>query len=209
MARGQSAPVATLSGGFDFTASIRRICGDLARRHPQLRHVDMNRVAVRFCQTRKHGRFGMHASLTPLRFQGGARTEVRNHRLWRIEPLFDSFGHEMLYLLSFYLPRFLDLPPVEKLATILHELWHISPTFDGDLRRVPGRYFAHGKSEEEFHAEMRHMARAWLQSAPPATIYGFLELDFAALERRHGVVRGLSLRAPRLTSRPAHTLACS
>jgi predicted metallopeptidase len=209
MARGQSAPGTALAGGFDFTASIRRLCGDVSRRHPQLRHVEMSRVAVRFCQTRRHGSFGMHASLTPLRFEGGARTEIRGHRLWRIEPLYDSFGHEMLYLLSFYLPRFLDLGPVEKLATILHELWHISPRFDGDLRRVPGRYYAHGKSEEDFHAQMRQMARTWLRSEPPVAIYGFLELDFAALEHRFGVVRGLSLPAPRLTSRPARERACS
>ena len=39
----------------------------------------------------------------------------------------------MLYLLSFYLPRFLKLPWREKLATVIHELWHVNPQFNGDL----------------------------------------------------------------------------
>ena len=67
----------------------------------------------------------------------------------------------MLYLLSFYLPRFCDQPCPEKLATIVHELWHIGPRFDGDLRRLAGRCYAHGHSEAVFHREMQDFARRW------------------------------------------------
>ena len=41
--------------------------------------------------------------------------------------------------MSFYLPRFCDQSLDEKLSTVMHELWHISPAFDGDIRRLPGR----------------------------------------------------------------------
>ena len=85
--------------------------------------------------------------LTPLRFEGGRLTSVRRTGRWTIERLYDEAGREMLYLLSFYLPRFLEHPLREKLATVVHELWHIGPGFDGDLRRHPGRCYAHSHSQ--------------------------------------------------------------
>ena len=60
----------------------------------------------------------------------------------------------MLYILNFYLPRFLDLPFREKLTTMLHELWHIGPKFDGDVRRLGGRCFAHGSSQKQYDAHV-------------------------------------------------------
>ncbi len=63
--------------GFDFTRHMSRICADMVERLPPLAHVDMTRVAVSFCQTRKGVSHGMFASLTPLRFAGGEREVVR------------------------------------------------------------------------------------------------------------------------------------
>lgn len=102
--------------GFDFTRGIRLLCGDMAERVGALRHIDMQRVAVSFCQTRKPTPHGVFATLTPLRFAGGGTETVRRGRRWTIQRVRDSQGREMLYLLSFYLPRFLDLPFREKLV---------------------------------------------------------------------------------------------
>ena len=113
----------------------------MATRLDQLRHVDMSRVAVSFSQTRRAGSQGMFASLTPLRFAGGRMHVFRRKRRWGIQRLFDPDGLEMLYILTFYLPRFLDLPLREKLTTVLHELWHIGPKFDGDVRRLGSRCY--------------------------------------------------------------------
>jgi len=120
--------------GFDFTGNIRRVCDDMIGRLDQLRHVDMSRVAVSYSQTRRSGKQGMFAALTPLRFAGGRMHTFRRKRRWGIQRLFDPDGREMLYILTFYLPRFLDLPQREKLTTVLHELWHVGPAFD---RRRP------------------------------------------------------------------------
>ena len=125
--------------GLDFTLHMRRLCAEIAGRLPDFAHLDPQRIATRICQTRKRVSHGIHATLTPLRFAGGGRTVERRGRTWTIEPLFDDSGRELLYLLSFYLPRFCNQPFEDKLATVFHELWHISPEFDGDLRRLPGR----------------------------------------------------------------------
>src|SRR4029077_7666201 len=121
--------------GFDFTSRMRLLCGDMIARTPELAHVDFSRLALTFSQARKGVSWGMYASLTPLRFAGGSRTTVRRGRQYQVQRVVDGSGQEMLYLLSFYLPRFMNLVFREKLVTVFHELWHIGPQFDGDLRR--------------------------------------------------------------------------
>ncbi|HEY2840471.1 MAG TPA: hypothetical protein VGJ26_15045 [Pirellulales bacterium] len=188
--------------GLDFTAAMRRLCGDMALRLSELNHVSIDRVALRVCQTRRPVASGMHASLIPMRFAGGERFSRRRNRLWAVSPLYDSSGREYLYLMSFYLPRFCDQPLDEKLSTVAHELWHISPAFDGDLRRLPGRCYAHGSSEAEFHNHARAVARQWLALSPPPELYSFLDGNFSQLCQRHGRVYGAKIRTPKLIPSP-------
>jgi hypothetical protein len=186
------------SAGLDFTWHMSRLCLDVCTRLPELSHVDPRRVAVRYCQVRKAVAHGFLASLTPLRFEGGQMYKLRHGRRWMIQPLFDSAGREMLYLLSFYLPRFLDHAFEEKLTTVLHELWHISPSFNGDLRRMPGRCYAHGHSERHYDEAAGRLVRSWLALTPPTELYEFLEHDFQQLRRRYGAVYGTRIPTPKV-----------
>ena len=184
--------------GFDFTGQMRRLCEDMAGRLDQLRHVDMSRVAVGFAQTRRAGSQGMFASLTPMRFAGGRTHVVRRQRRWAIQRLYGPDGREMLYILTFYLPRYLDLPFREKLTTVLHELWHIGPKFDGDLRRLGVRCYAHGSSQKQYDAHVAALERTLviIESAG-----GDLRLPAAEFRRtgaRHGRVFGRRMPAPKL-----------
>ncbi len=184
--------------GIDFTAHIRRICDDMVARTPPLSHIDMHRVAVGFTQARKATTHGLYASLTPLRFTGGNIHTVRRGRKWGVQPLFAPDGREMLYVLTFYLPRFLNMPVREKLATVMHELWHIGPKFDGDLRRFEGRCFAHGGSQKQFDARVAELLDEWLRQSPPGELTEFLRYDFSELVARHGRVFGHKIRPPKL-----------
>lgn len=184
--------------GFDFTQHMRRLCAALVADLAELRHIELDLVGIRFCQVRKAVRHGMLASLTPLRFEGGARTSRRRGGSWQIESVRDAAGRELLYLLSFYLPRFCDYPFAEKLATVVHELWHIGPQFDGDIRRHPGRCYAHSARQRDFDAHAAGLAEKWLAQAPPESSYAFLRGSFRDLVRRHGAVIGHRIRTPRL-----------
>jgi hypothetical protein len=104
----------------------------------------------------------------------------------------------MLYLLSFYLPRFLQRSFEEKLSTVVHELWHVGPNFDGDLRRHSGRCWAHSHSQAGYDALMRELAAKWLALGPPTELFDFLRLDFRALRERHGHIMGQKIRTPKL-----------
>jgi hypothetical protein len=186
------------SRGFDFTGGVRRLCEDITRRLPQLGHVDMQRVAVSFSQTRRAVNHGVYASMTPMRFAGGSEHTLRRGRKWTVQRLYDESGREMLYILRFYLPRFLDLPLREKLTTVIHELWHIGPRFDGDLRRHGGRCYAHGSSQKQYDAQVERLLDAWLAQQPPAALYDFLRSSFRELAQRHGGVVGLKIPTPKL-----------
>ncbi|MEM8944286.1 MAG: hypothetical protein AAGD11_03810 [Planctomycetota bacterium] len=186
------------SQGFDFCAAMRRLGDDMTRRLPELGHIDLSRVALSLCQTRKDVAHGIYASLTPLRFEAGARTTIRRGRKYGVEPLVDAKGREYLYILSFYLPRFMNVGVEEKLSTIVHELWHISPSFDGDLRRHEGRCYAHGPSQKKYDALMDQLAQRWLALDPPAHLYDFLLGDCAEMVAEHGRIVGTRWATPQL-----------
>jgi hypothetical protein len=184
--------------GFDFTSHMRRLAGDLVERLPELGHIDLSRMAISFCQARKNVRHGMYASLTPMRFGEGKLDTVRRGRRWGIQRLYNDAGVEMLYILNFYLPRFLDLGLREKLTTVVHELWHVSPRFNGDLRRYRGRCYAHGSSRRAFDKVADRLVRRWLAMEPPGELYEFLRYDFRELSLQHGRVYGVKVPAPKL-----------
>jgi hypothetical protein len=186
------------AGAFDFTGHMRALCVDFLARLPELGHIDLDRVLIGYRQTRKSVRHGLQASMTPLRFAGGSLFMVRRGRKWTVQRFYDASGREMLYILTFYLPRFLDHGFREKLTTVLHELWHIGPEFDGDLRRHPGRCYAHSPRQRAYDADMERLADRWLSLAPPEAIYGFLRLGFRELRERHGAIYGQKVPAPKL-----------
>lgn len=183
---------------FDFTAAMRQLCGDMVQRLDALHHIQLASVAIAVTQTRKNVAHGMQASLTPLRFEHGHQTALRGGRRYRAERVLRPDGNECLYLLTFYLPRFQDHAFEEKLTTVLHELWHISPRFDGDLRRHAGRCYAHGPSQRAYDAHAAALARRWLALDPPLHVYSFLQFTFNDLQREYGRVTGQRVRAPRL-----------
>lgn len=191
------------SSAFDLTGHMRLVCEDMVARLPELAHIDLSQVAFGFCQTRARGAHGVQASLTPMRFENGATTKLHAGKPYTVERLYDrQSGREILYILSLYAPRFLNLPLEEKLATLVHELWHISPHFNGDLRRFDGRCYAHGASQEAYDAHCTALARRWLAGRPPAPLVQPLRRDFRQLQRRHGQIVGVKIPKPKLL--PVH-----
>ena len=182
---------------FDICTALRGLCDDISRRHPEYRHVDMSRVAVTYAQTRSPVEWGMQAKLTPMRFEGGALTCIRDGRRWGAQRLYQD-GEEMLYILTFYLPRFLNLSYDEKLVTVFHELFHISPAFDGDIRRFAGACYMHTGSQAEYDRQMAVHAKQYLSQLPTDRHPKYLQHDFAGLRRHYGEVVGLRLAVPRL-----------
>ncbi|MFV0446744.1 MAG: hypothetical protein ACK5Q5_24490 [Planctomycetaceae bacterium] len=182
---------------FDFTAAMWMLCDDITNRLEDLLHIDMSRVAVSYAQTRTRALHGLQAKLTPMRFENGASITQRRGRQWTCQRLMQG-EREMLYILTFYLPRFLDQPFHEKMITVLHELFHVSPDFNGDIRRFGGRCHIHTHSQKEYDREMGRLAKKYIGLGPPRELYEWLGHDFRALLKHTGGVCGQKIPIPKL-----------
>ena len=190
-------PTGPVGKPFDFCGHVRRLCADIVRHSDALRHIDVSRLLFGVLQARSDRRHGLQARVTPLRFRGGALVRRRNDVPYQVQRFFVN-GREMLYLVTFCLPRFLDQDFDDKFITLFHELYHISPAFEGDLRRHDGRCTLHTQSKRLYDSHMNEMARAYLSNGADRSLHEFLRLNFAQLRRRHGAVVGVTVPRPRL-----------
>jgi hypothetical protein len=180
---------------FDFCGHIRRLCGDIVARSPELAHIDVSRLLFAVTQARSGERHGLQARVTPLRFRHGRLIRRREGVLYQVQRYIIG-SKEMLYLVTFCLPRFLDASFDDKFITLFHELYHISPAFEGDLRSSDGRL--HTPSKRAYDARMAVLARAYLAGGADPALHSFLRMDFAQLAHRHGSVAGIMVPRPRL-----------
>jgi predicted metallopeptidase len=195
--RPSGSPLAASDTRFDFTQHMGRLCADVSARCPELAHLDTGRILFTVIQARSARVHGLQARVTPLRFRNGQLTERRRGQLYQVQRYIVG-GVEMLYLVTFCLPRFLDQSFEEKLITIFHELYHIAPQFNGDLRRHGGRYCLHTPSQKGYDGLMAGMVEAYLKGRPDPSLYHFLTMNFAQLQSRHGPVTGVVVPMPKL-----------
>jgi predicted metallopeptidase len=182
---------------FDFTGRMRALCEDVTARCLALRHVRMSRVLVTFTSSRNRSRYGLQARVTPLRFRNGALTRHHGATEYQVQRYFVN-ASEMFYVLTFCLPRFLDQSFREKLVTVFHELYHVGPAFDGDLRRHPGRCTVHSRSKLAYDSEMGKLVSTYLVDHPEPRVFDFLRSNFRELCNAYGGVTGVVVPRPKL-----------
>lgn len=192
---------------FAFCTHVQRLCGDIAVCCEEFQHLDVSRILFAVTQARSQRMFGLQARVTPMRFRKGALTRRRRGVIYQVQRYFVG-PREIYYVVAFCLPRFLDLSFEEKFVTLFHELYHISPKFDGDLRRHNGRYSVHSHSQRQYDRHMADLARAYLIRTAQPTLHDFMRLNFSQLQQRHGSVVGHVVPRPKLipllpTSSPA------
>ncbi len=110
------------------TRAVRRLVRDLAARLPELAHVRASRVLVVAGEARRASR----ATIRPAHFK---ETRRRTDARARKKPLIRVKGRKILYVVTLRPLWFLDSTPRERIATIVHELYHASTRFDGTLHR--------------------------------------------------------------------------
>lgn len=189
----------------NLTGELERLIRDITLRSPELQHIVPERLLVCVSSGRPSSG-GSLAKIHPLRFEGGEKsmsTRRGRRRVLCTMPTITHLGEEMLYVVYFLVPRFLELPFREKLITVFHELYHISPDCDGDIRRFPGRNYAHGSSTKSYNLYMGKLVDTYLAALTDHSGLSFLEGNLAALRERHGAIVGRRLQAPRICVSPA------
>ena len=189
----------------NLTGELEELIRDIIARTPELAHIAPEKILVCVSSGRASSG-GSLAKIHPLRFPGGERSlKTRRGRrsVLCTMPSIKHLGEEMLYVIYFLVPRFLGLSFREKLITIFHELHHISPDCDGDIRRFPGRNYAHGSSTKSYNLLMGKLVDVYLEKIPDRGALEFLEGDLDALRSRHQAIVARRLQAPRISITPA------
>ncbi len=152
------------------TRAVKRLVRDVAARVPELSHVRASRVLVVAGEARRASR----ATIRPAHF-GETRARAGVGSLTK--PLIRIRGRKMLYVVTLRPLWFLDSTPRERIATILHELYHASTRFDGTLHR--GR--VHSRLPlAEYDRRVRELLERYLAVAPEEIVAPF---------SAHGVVK--------------------
>jgi predicted metallopeptidase len=162
------------------TLAVKRLIRDAAERMPELAHVRAARVLVVAGEARGTSRATIRpGNVGPAR--GGKR-----RRFIRVR------GRPMLYVMTLRPLWFAASTPEERVATILHELYHVSTRFDGTLHRdrrharlpraafdrkvrdLLGRYLARAPDEvlAPFASEGEVKVRMWLRVPRAAEVGG-------------------------------------
>lgn len=193
---------------FDFDVHMRSLLDDVVTRCPEFAHIRSDKILLGATQARSGRAHGLQARVTPLRFQNGQLVRQRHGVPYQVQRYFLG-AHEYLYLMTFCLPRYLDQSFDDKLVTLFHELHHINPEFNGDLRRHAGRCRWHTSSKHEYDRGMAEIARAYLGTRPDPNLLGFLRLNFAELKQRHGTVLAVMVPRPKLIPIATHQSAAA
>jgi hypothetical protein len=183
---------------FNYTLALAEVAEDMIQTLDELRHIELQKVLFAFRMARQRSRHGVYATCTPMRFDHGSVETIRDGVRYRL-PEIRYQGREMLYLVHVMLPRFHEEQDYHgKLLTLIHELYHISPHFNGDLRRFPGKNYAHGVSRTVYDAHMARLTEKYLQESARAGGFEFLRTPYRELVSRPGGIIGCRVARPNL-----------
>lgn len=138
----------------NITRTVRAVIRDAARALPEFAHIRASQILVVAGEARRASR----ATIRPLHFPGGKPKNARGDE----RPEIRYRDHKILYVITLRPAFFRDSSPETRVATILHEMFHISKRFDGTLHA--GR--RHSKMGKEFEKRLRPLVKRYLEVIP-------------------------------------------
>ena len=130
------------------TLLCRRVVADIAKKLPDLAHIKASRILFVAGEARRSSR----ATIRPLE---SLRMSLK--------------GRRALYCITLRPKFFRSSSPEERVETLLHELLHISPEFDGKLH--PARRHS-AMPPARFEALLRPLLKRYLATADTALLSG-------------------------------------
>lgn len=135
--------------------AVRALLKDIAASMPEFAHIRPSRILVVAGEARRASR----GTVKPLTFAGGKSVDI----LGRRKPIVRVNGKRMLYTITLRPLFFRASTPQSRIQTLLHELYHVSPKFDGTLD--PER--RHQTAGRGFARQFRPILRRYLKRCPP------------------------------------------
>lgn len=180
----------------NLTEILTYIIHDISQNCNTFSHIDTERLLVCLSSNKHNGRGATFGKLLPLRFEDGNKRIKFRGRLYQMPRVLHQ-KKEQLYIIYFYIPRFFDLNTEKKLRVIFHELYHISPEFNGDIRRMTRHKAAHGHSKEKFDEHFEEDASQYLKTIKGTKTEDFLKMKTNDFYKHFSKVLGNRMKMPK------------
>ena len=145
----------------DFTQAVHALIEHVVRTSAAFRHIDPSAVIVVAGEARRASR----GTVKPLCFSNGRREDS----LGRKKPMVKIDGRRKLYSITLRPLFFRRSTPRQRVATVLHELFHIGLQFDGTLDHKR----RHAEAGEGFESTFRPVERRCWRALPPEVLAPF------------------------------------
>ncbi len=145
----------------DFTQAVYALMHHVAATTHEFRHIDPSRILIVAGEARRASR----GTVKPLCFRAGRRVDS----VGRKKPLVKIRGRQVLYSITLRPLFFRRSTARERVATILHELFHIAKEFDGTLDHKR----RHAEAGDGFEAEFAPIERRCWRGLPAEIIAPF------------------------------------
>lgn len=165
----------------DMTGELTKVMNDICSKTPEFSHINTNQVVLALSNTRNKSLYGTFAKIVPLRFPDGSDSKIHKGNIYRFQQLPVPGGYA-LYVIYFYFPRFFLHPFEKRLLTLIHELYHISPKFDGTVRRIGSR--AHGASRNKFNDNLQPIIDNYMRKLPDDDMLRIMRTDLPTLQQQ-------------------------
>jgi hypothetical protein len=139
----------------NFNQALKALIKDVAASMAEYGHIRPSRILVVAGEARRASR----GTVKPLTFEGGKSKDKSG----KAKPVVRIRGRRMLYCITLRPLFFRSSTPESRIATLLHEMFHISPKFDGTLANAR----RHAKLGKGFAKRLRPIIRRYLKRCPP------------------------------------------
>ncbi len=166
----------------NLTDILTLIIHDMIKSTDVFKSFDLNKIIVCCASNRKDFRGATYGKLLPLRFKDGSEIIRHNGQIYSIPKVMIN-GTEILYIIYFYIPKFFNLSVKDKINVMFHELYHINPDFNGDIRRMGEFKSAHGHSRKAFEEKYIEYADSFFYNIESTPYYNFLKMNSDEIKR--------------------------
>ncbi|MBN1499943.1 MAG: hypothetical protein JW982_07305 [Spirochaetes bacterium] len=181
----------------DLTQLLKEIIYIIIRRYETFSHIDIDNLLITLATNRKNTRRSLtFGKCVPLKFENGSRTKIIQNRKFAI-PTVKIKNNVILYMIVFYKPHFFDLPLEYKIKVIFHELYHICPEFNGDIRRFGIRKAAHGASRKKYDTYFEEEMNDFIDFIKTTKYKNVLGMNYKQIHKKFGSVKFLRMKIPK------------
>jgi len=160
-----------------YLSAAESLIADITETIEEFAYIEPDQITVNFKRSRDGVNEESQAEITGLsnsNFTSIQKKEGRIEKFLASKCMLKD-GIPIKYSIDLYIPAFFNLNFKEKLVTIFHELYHIHPKFDGELRVFKGKGYMHGSSTERYDKYMEYLVDKYISKESEAA--EFLKKD--------------------------------